>query len=298
VPRYVYLSFGDNRLLLDLDDEAQADQLRVEIHRLAKDAQLLLQEALPAPEDAWVGGPGGHFITELMVPLVLQSNRDSPDAALPRSRPSLTTADRMRPPGSHWLFTKLYGPRAFEHDLLTGPVAELCQQALAMGVAEDWFFLRYADPDPHLRIRFRGRSERLIAKLFPHVCEWAQRLIGDGLCARLCFDTYDRELERFGGTAGTAAAEAIFGADSRAVIEMLRLSRDGLLGIDMTFLAVLSVDGLLTGLGSSEAERLDWYRDRVAPAPSPVTSIAGAKTCCGLYWVIPSRSEANRGVML
>jgi len=266
VPRYVYLSFGDNRLLLDLDDEAQADQLRAEIRRRAEDAQLLLQEALPAPEHAWVGGPGGRFITELMVPLVLQPDRGSPDAATsaPRSRPSLTVADRMRPPGSDWLFAKLYCPRAFEDDLLTGPVTELCQQALATGAADDWFFLRYADPDPHLRVRFRGRSERLIGELVPRVCVWAQGLLGDGLCTRLCFDTYDRELERFGGTAGTAAAEAIFGADSRAVIEMLRLSREGLLEMDMTFLAVLSIDELLTGLGSSEAERLDWYRERVS----------------------------------
>jgi thiopeptide-type bacteriocin biosynthesis protein len=44
---------------------------------------------------------------------------------------------------------------------------------------------------------------------------------------------------------------------------MLRLSREGLLGMDMTSLAVLSIDDLLAGLGSSEAERVDWYRERV-----------------------------------
>jgi thiopeptide-type bacteriocin biosynthesis protein len=266
VPRYVYLSFGDNRLLLDLDDEAQADQLRAEIGRLAEGAQLLLQEALPAPEHAWVSGPEGHFITELMIPLVLEPDRGAPEAATSplHSLPSFTIADRVRPPGSDWLFAKLYCPRAFEDDLLAGPVAELCQQALAMGAAEDWFFIRYTDPDPHLRLRFRGRSEHLIGELIPHLCAWANGLLADGLCTRLCFDTYDRELERYGGTAGTTAAEAVFGADSRAVIEMLRLSREGILGMDLTSLAVFSIDDLLTGLGASEAERVDWYRERVS----------------------------------
>jgi thiopeptide-type bacteriocin biosynthesis protein len=266
VPRYVYLSFGDNRLLLDLDNEAQADQLRAELRRLAENTQLLLEEALPGPEHAWVGGPRGHFITELMVPLVLQPDRGAGEAAssLPRLLPSFTVADRVRPPGSDWLFAKLYCARAFEDDLLIGPVAELCQQVITMGAANDWFFLRYADPDPHLRLRFRGQSERLMGELLPHICAWADGLITDGLCTRLCFDTYDRELERYGGIEGTMAAEAVFGADSRAVIEMLRLSRGGLLDLDLTSLAVLSIDNLLAGLGASEGERAAWYRERVA----------------------------------
>jgi thiopeptide-type bacteriocin biosynthesis protein len=265
VPRYVYLSFGDNRLLLDLEDEAQAGELRVELTRLADGAQLVLQEALPAPEHAWVRGPDGRFVTELMIPLVLRAEQDSVSdrAPQPRPPPPATAADRLRPPGSEWLFAKLYCPRAFEDDLLTGPVAELCQQALAIGAADDWFFIRYADPDPHLRIRFRGSAERLTGELFRDICAWASRPMSEGLWTRLCFDTYDREVERFGGVAGMAAAEAIFGADSRGVVEMLRLSRGGLLEIDKTSLAVLSLDDLLAGLGLNEADRVGWCRERV-----------------------------------
>jgi thiopeptide-type bacteriocin biosynthesis protein len=305
VPRYVYLSFGDNRLLLDLDDEAQAEELRVEIRRLTDSSQILLQEALPAPEQAWVEGPDGRYITELIVPLVLRPGQ-SPAAERPNlSRdtrlspstcpvPAAARADRLRAPGSDWLFIKLYVPRIFEDDLLTGPVAELCQQTLATGAADDWFFIRYADPDPHIRLRFHGQPQRLTGELVPYVCKWANSILSDGLGARLSFDTYDREIERFGGTAGTAAAEAIFGADSRAVIEMLRLLRVGLLDMDMTSLAVLSIDDLLAGLGSSEAS-LVWYRDKVTSRKAAGEEYRRRKTNLRRLLGDPEHLRSHRG---
>jgi thiopeptide-type bacteriocin biosynthesis protein len=266
VPRYVYLSQGDNRLLLDLEDKAQADQLHAEMRRSTNSGQLVLHEALPAPEHAWLGGPGGQFITEIIVPMVLRPNPgEARHLVLPRSRVAAPSqSDRLRPPGSDWLFAKLYGPRTLEDDLLTGPVARFCQHTMLAGLAEDWFFIRYSDPDPHLRIRFRGNPGLLASQLTQELCELADRLISGGVCSRLCLDTYDRELERFGGVAGMAAAEALFGADSRAVVEILRIAKSGLLTIDMTSLAVISIDKLLAGLGLSEAERIFWYRDRAS----------------------------------
>ena len=267
VPRYVYLASGDNRLLLDLENNAQAEELRAEVRQLTDDAQVSLQEALPAPGQTWLDGPGGRFVTELMVPIVLRTKATSSGHA-PWLPPAAATsppaaADRLRAPGSDWLFAKLYCPRPLEEDILTGPIADFCQQSIATSTADDWFFIRYSDPEAHLRLRFRGHPERLIRVLLPQLCSWAAELITEGRCTRLCFDTYEREVERYGGPAATEAAEAIFGADSRAVVEALRLSREGLLAIDITSLAVLSIDDLLASLGATEAERLEWYREQM-----------------------------------
>jgi class I lanthipeptide synthase len=269
VPRYVYLAYADNRLLLDLEDQAQAAELRAELQKLKDGGHIVLEEALPGPERVWTRGPGGSFLTEIVVPLVLRPPRPThaPSRIL-RLLPD-SPRDRVRAPGSDWLFAKLYGPRALEDDLLTGPVPDLCQQALASGAAEDWFFIRYADPDPHLRLRFRGQPDRLIGELAPQLCSWANNLISHDLRSRLCLDTYEREVERYGGVQGMILAESIFGADSRFVVEALRLSHNGLLAIDMTELAVLSIDHLLASLGTDQAQRLTWYREQV---PSRNTS--------------------------
>ena len=263
VPRHVYLKFGDNRLLLDLEDQAQAGELRTELRKRKDVGLVMLEEALPGPDGAWMRGPGGRFLTEIVVPLVLRPPGPLASSSGPRQIRSAAPRNRVRAPGTDWLFAKLYGPRALEDDLLTGPVPELCEQALASGAADDWFFIRYADPDPHLRLRFRGKPDRLIGALAPQLLSWANTLISQGLCSRLCLDTYEREVERYGGTKGMSLAESIFGADSRFVVEALRLTRNGVLAIDMTTLAVLSIDDLLAGLGASPAQRLTWYRERV-----------------------------------
>jgi lantibiotic biosynthesis protein len=163
VPRHVYLCFGDNRLLLDLENAAQTEQLREELHRLSEGGYVVLQEALPAPDQAWVTGPDGHFLTEFMVPLLLKEAAQQPVEESTKRRVSIGAValeSRLRPPGSDWLFAKLYCARTTEEDLITGPMRTFCEFVRSAGLAEEWFFIRYSDPDPHLRYVF---GERLTA---------------------------------------------------------------------------------------------------------------------------------------
>jgi lantibiotic biosynthesis protein len=259
VPRHVYLAVGDNRLLLDLEHPAHAEQLREELRGLPDGQSLVLQEALPGSEDAWLPGPGGRYMPELVVPVVLR-----PPAAVEPSEPApapvrdaraAPESSRLRAPGSDWLFLKLYCPRALEEELIVGPLRTIGEFASSAGLADAWFFVRYADPDPHLRVRFHGAPDALLGRLLPQLCSWARDLIADGLCPRFAFETYDREVERYGGEAGATVAETIFGADSPAVVELLALSRAHLPTIDRTTLAVVSIDDLLGGVGLSEDER-------------------------------------------
>ncbi len=264
VPGHVYLTVGDNRLLLDLDDPAHAEELRAELKRLDHGGAILLHEALPGLEHAWAAGPGGRFVTEIVVPLALRGAPTRGPAPAPQATPAVVTADdpmvdRVRPPGSEWLYVKLYGPASAEDELIAGPLREFCDFTHAAGLAEEWFFLRYADPESHLRLRFRGDPEDLLRRLLPEVSSWARELMADGLCQRFTFDTYERELERYGGPAGTAAGESLFAADSRAVTQLLPLAVRRMPTIDRTALAVLSIDDLLAGLGLDEPERLRWY---------------------------------------
>ena len=258
------LGGGDRRLLLDLDDPAQLGQVGDE---LGRGRPVTVHEAMPGPGDAWLPGPGGRYLTELVVPLRVAAPRGSPapgNGRRSRAPAPLVPRDvRLRPPGSEWLYLKLYGPREDEDELLAGPVRELAEAAAEDGLASGWFFVRYGDPDPHLRLRFRGEPGRLTGELLPRLCEWAGGLVAAGSCDRFAVDTYEREVERYGGPEGMAAAEELFVADGRCVAGLLGCLRGGL-GLDRVGLAVVSVDDLLDALGLDPRRRLEWCGGRVA----------------------------------
>jgi thiopeptide-type bacteriocin biosynthesis protein len=265
LPRRVYLAYSDNRLLLDLEDEDQLGQLHAEIGRLAGNGRLVLQEALPAPDDAWLPGPGGRYVTELVVPLVLAAvlpAQRGPIEAPMLVRPSVRAADGLRPPGSDWLFVKIYGEPRDQEELIAGPIRGFGTEACAAGLAGSWFFMRYADPEPHLRFRLSGDPDTLTGELAPELIRWAAALVGQGRCRRFSIDTYEQEVDRYGGPRGLAVAQDVFAVDSRAVADLLALDQ-GPLELDRLLLAARTVDELLATLGLTEADRLSWYRERV-----------------------------------
>jgi thiopeptide-type bacteriocin biosynthesis protein len=151
-----------------------------------------------------------------------------------------------------------------EDDLLAGPVHDFVEEAAGRGFRS--FFLRYSDPARHVRLRFRGEPERLVGELFPLVTTWATGLMRRGECARFALDTYERELERFGGPDGTTAAEAMFVADSEVVVELLHLRAGRAITLDHLAVAVLTVDALLDGFGRDGSARAEWCRARAASA--------------------------------
>jgi len=256
VPDRVYLAASDNRLLLDLNDPEHAELLRQELRGLPAGRPALLQEPLPGPQDVWLASAGGGHMCELVVPLVLRESVVVPSTPV---RATVPPAARLRLPGSDWLYLKLYGPRTFEDELIAGPLRSFCESATAGGLIDGWFFLRYTDPAPHLRVRFHGDPHTLLGPLMRQVCGWSTELVTRGSRTGYSFDTYDREVERYGGEVFIDLAEVVFAADSTAAAALVGLGRGGELAWDAITLALLSVDDLLDALGLDEHERLDLY---------------------------------------
>src|SRR6185436_2264047 len=70
-------------------------------------------------------------------------------------------------PGDSWLYVKLYTGTATADTLLRDYLAPVVEKAIDSGLASRWFFIRYGDPDWHVRLRFRGDPAKLYGELLP-----------------------------------------------------------------------------------------------------------------------------------
>jgi class I lanthipeptide synthase len=167
-------------------------------------------------------------------------------------------------PGEPWAFFKLYCGETTAERLLRTDLGPLADGLEADGVATHWFFVRYGDPAPHIRIRFCLRDPARWQTLLERVNERFGEAVRDGLVWKVQVDTYDRELERYG--AGTIElSERMFHRDSQMVLGVLRAVHEAE-DEDLRWqFALLAIDRMLADFQYGASARFDFV-DRVGKA--------------------------------
>jgi thiopeptide-type bacteriocin biosynthesis protein len=240
------LCSGDNRLVLDLRTALGRELLRDQTRRKGL-SEIVLEEMLITPASHWFRAGGRPYAAEFVFSL----ERTRPPPVDARARVAIVPhEERIRPPMGDWVYLKCYAPRDMADDVIVRVIAPaLARAEQALGPLP-WFFVRYADPRFHLRIRIAcgARAADVVALL----ARTMQPLIDDGEVERFSFETYEREVERYGGADGMRTVERIFCANSEIAVEALtaypvdEIKRLELsVGAVYTFLgAVLTPDGL------------------------------------------------------
>ncbi|MBO8195706.1 lantibiotic dehydratase [Streptomyces oryzae] len=238
VPRLVNIVSHDNTLLLDLTSAPSLRELRDTLDR-DPESGVLLEEVLPAPEDGFLRDAAGEpYASEVVVPLVRTSRDPGRVARHVRPRPQRATAGgvrdddregpepRIKRVGSDWLAVKLYAERDAHDTLLSAGLADLTGQLSERYGTAPPFFLRYADPAPHLRVRFSVPEEGTRQDVLREVTAWAHDLARAGHISDHALVSYQREVERYGGPGLIADVEDWFRQDSAAVVQLLRQPRE------------------------------------------------------------------------
>ncbi len=242
LPRWVCVEDGDNVLPVDLENILSVDSFA---HLVKSRPAVTLTELWPPSESLCVHGPDGRYANEIVVPFV-RVPAEVPRMAtpVPHSRGRRTFA-----PGSEWLYVKLYTGHATSDQILTEAIAPIVKDL------PHWFFIRYGDPQWHVRFRVRGEPAQLYGQVLPQLAELTRAMLDDGRMWRMQLDTYERELERYGGPVGIELAERWFHVDSACVIDILGMLA-GDAGMDARWrLCVRAIDQLFDDFGIDLAQR-------------------------------------------
>lgn len=276
VPRLVRLGDAEHNVV-DLDNPLSVRELAA----MVKDGRhRVFEEHLEATSP--IGGDDGPLVGEAVVHLRLPEPPAAPrmppaePKELPRLRASLLETPAARQahvfyPGAPWLFLKLYyGPglgsqtetrKFIDDDLLGRFVAPLMSELEKAGRLSGFHFVRYADPEAHLRLRLLPKEGTALA-LLEQLRERLERQAQAGGFSKWVVATYEREADRYGGPELIAAAERLFTSDSRLCLRILAAVHKDALDpeIDLqVLLPIRSLNTLYRAFGFDLAARRDCF---------------------------------------
>lgn len=250
IPRYFQICRHDQELLIDSDNSFSLALLKEAIYKTGK-ARIV--EILQEPGEGLIAEGGKHFANEIVIPfrpLTIQPSPVSNVRVQAQQQRRFMTA-------SIWLFVKIYVGTSTADRILSELIGPYCNKMIGEGKLQKWFFIRYQDPDYHLRIRFyHGDQTDFWQPILKDLQALLSGWVESGLVLKMQTDTYTRELERYHGF-DYRQVESIFYADSQAVTGVIDMLCDHKQpDIERWLVALSGADVLLDDLGLTLDEKL------------------------------------------
>ena len=270
LPDLILLAEGDNELLINLKDKLSVEMF---VSIIKKQQNIILKEFLFDEKTAIVKDEKGNaytneFIAILQKQIVPSLRAEQREEKQPHSENKIASSLAMTKQkiprtfslGSEWLYYKIYCGVKTGDTILTEVIKPLTEQLIKEQLIDSWFFIRYADPDIHLRVRFHFTDLKHIGTVISLFQDAIAEYEKNGLIWKVQTDTYQREIERYGVNA-MLLGEQIFHYDSKCIVDMLEMI-DGDKGEEIRWLfAIRSVNELLSNFNYSFEQKRDLLED-------------------------------------
>ncbi|WP_143883103.1 thiopeptide-type bacteriocin biosynthesis protein [Chryseobacterium binzhouense] len=163
------------------------------------------------------------------------------------------SAKRKFFPGSEWLYFKVYtGIKTA--DLVLEELMPLIDSLEERNQISKWFFIRYNDPKPHLRIRFNLAEKEFFQSVVQEINNGLESFLESGEISDISVNTYTRELERYGYNT-IENAESFFFINSKITLEWLEYDDE-----EKLLVSIFYIECLLNLLKLSITEKSEWIK--------------------------------------
>ncbi len=248
LPKQFILVEGDNELLIDTDKRLSVETF---LDHVKKKEKLQLTEFLFSAFTPITKDKNNAPYTNEIIGTILNEQYKS------LTVPYQSTTYKIKqtfPPGSKWVYFKIYCGEKTSDIVLTEFIKPFIEQYQNEAYFDKWFFIRYKDPDNHIRFRILLNNLNYVGTLQVEFIKLLNPLIEKGLIHNVSLDTYKREVERYGEET-MELSESWFCAESKNTIDFL--SRiEGDIGEEFKWqYCISSIDNLLTSFDYSLEQR-------------------------------------------
>lgn len=241
IPSIIEYGISDNRMIVDLTDPDQIHMVYNEL-KAKKSQYLTLYEPLYLAKSWTSDCFENHYNAEYV--FSIYENTDERDRTTTvdmhstfeleplktysdyghcsRIRSVVDSNRRIISGGFNWWNLSLYSQKNTQNELIV-KVYQLSKSMKEAGTIDKWFFIRYSDPNAHIRVRFQTTDSYNCKDFFQQLMTEIQNLIDDGVLITYSLCPYERDLERYGGPQIYEDAENVFCLNSNIVASFFLL---------------------------------------------------------------------------
>lgn len=158
-------------------------------------------------------------------------------------------------PGTEWLYLKIYTGIKTSDIILEEVIEPLVKDLQAGKYISKWFFIRYHDPESHLRIRFCLNDIKDYIFVLNRINKGLSEFLESWEISSIISDTYVREMERYGEKSITEA-ETLFHKNSNFTLQCLTYDDE-----EKIMLSMFLIDRTLHQLNITMNQRFDWIKN-------------------------------------
>jgi thiopeptide-type bacteriocin biosynthesis protein len=252
IPSVVLLIEGDNELLLDLSLTIAKTIL---ISKLKK-GNIILYEFLFNKEAAFLSDKNKLYANEIVIPVKNIQTNASPINNL--SPVLFNQTQRSFALGSEWVYVKIYTGNKSADYVLGTSIQKLIERLKRKQLIEQWFFIRYGDPENHIRLRLKRKNTATgLQAIIKEINRNFESYTDAKFISGLVYDTYQPEIEKYGLNT-IELCEEFFHRDSEFVLHIIHNSGEKKPDEDRWLFALKGVHILLDDFGLSLKEKADF----------------------------------------
>lgn len=216
LPKKVIICKGDQELLLNLENEICVCAFVNELRKNRSEFVLLkevIAEITPVCNEMY-----NSFNTELILPVFINHE----DKIKPKNEYSYL-AKKVKYDsqlGEEWLYLKLYCGVQVSDTIIKDDLLELKKELKKEGYCNKFFFIRYADPDFHIRLRILLKHKNDLSKVLTYTKRIFEKYLKENIIYNIISENYQREINRYGHNT-IHICEQLFSNDSMAAINFL-----------------------------------------------------------------------------